>query len=335
MPTEIIPGVYEFLVPIPNNPLENTNVYFVRGNDGATLIDTGWNSDLALRSLEREMEGVGATFKDISRIIVTHAHFDHYGLVTRLKQLTPAKVYLHKRDEEIFSTRYAITEESMRENEEWFRANGVPGHDVTVTRIPFGGMRIPGGTPPRPDIELHGGETISTGLFDLKVVHTPGHSPGHICLYEPKHRLLFAGDHILPVITPNISLPPHSKSNPLGDFLQSLEVVRKLDVGTVLPAHERVFTDLNKRVDEIIHHHAVRNSEIMQTVESNPTTAYEISRHITWMPELGGVHFDDLMPGDKRAAVSETLAHLRAMTVSGRVKTVTRNGVYYYEPANT
>jgi glyoxylase-like metal-dependent hydrolase (beta-lactamase superfamily II) len=329
MATAIIPGVTELLVPIPNNPLENTNVYLVRGDDGYLLIDTGWNSDHALRALGKELEDAGAGFRDIKQIIVTHAHFDHYGLVGRLKQQTKATVYLHQRDEEIFRTRYAITEEFMRQSEAWFHANGVPRTELPVTRMPFGGMSA-GGIPPQPDVKLNGGETISTGIFNLEVIWTPGHSPGSICLYERKHRLLFSGDHILPVITPNISLPPKSDGNPLGEFLKSLELVRKLDVGTVLPAHENIFHDLPKRIDEILHHHEFRNQEILKALDTGAKTAYEVSNYITWMPQLGGVHFRDLMPGDKRAAVSETLAHLRAMTVNGRVKVNMRNNMYYY-----
>jgi len=330
MATAIIPGVNELLVPIPNNPLENTNVYLLRGNDGFLLIDTGWDSDLALRSLGKELEDAGAGFKDIKQIVVTHAHFDHYGLVGKLKQLSKAKIYLHHGDQEIFRTRYAVTEEYMRQSEEWFRSNGVPGHELPISRVPFGGLRL-SGIPPQPDISLSGGETISTGIFDLKVIWTPGHSPGHICLYEAKHKLLFSGDHVLPVITPNISLPPRSDGNPLGDFLKSLELVRDLDVTTVLPAHENIFHDLPKRIDEILHHHEVRNGEIIAALGDGDRTAFEISNYITWMPQLGGVKFRDLMPGDQRAAVSETLAHLRAMVINSRVKVTTRNGIFHYQ----
>ncbi len=331
MTTEIIPGIWELLVPIPNNPLENTNVYLVRCDDGYLLVDTGWDSGEALHSLERELKNAGASLQEIRRIVVTHAHFDHYGLVGRIKEIADPRVYLHHRDEEVFRTRYAVTEEFMRQSEEWFRANGVPGYEVPITRVPFGGMRLAGVT--RPDVQLYGGETIETGFFNLKVIWTPGHSPGHICLHEPEHKILFSGDHVLPVITPNISLPPASDTNPLGEFIHSLQLLRGLDVDIVLPAHENVFHDLPKRIDEILHHHEVRNREILAALSDGALTAYQISNHITWMPELGGVNFQNLMPGDKRAAVSETLAHLKAMSVENRVISNTRNNVIYYKLA--
>ncbi len=328
MSTKIIEGIYQILVPIPNNPLGNTNVYLVKGVKGHVLIDAGWNDEYAFMKLTQELKEMGIGFKDIGQILVTHAHADHYGLVPQLRELTGAKVLMHHRDEEIFHTRYAVTDEFARQSEDWFRANGVPPHESSI-RMPFGGGH-PSMKHLEPDIKLNGGETIDTGLFQLQVIWTPGHSPGHICLYDARDKIFFSGDHILPVITPNIGLPPHAKTNPLGDFIKSLSELKKLDVKIVLPAHEAIFYDLGKRIDEIIHHHEVRKAEIMRAFDSVDLTAYQLSNVITWMPEMGGVKFENLWAGDKRAAVSETLAHLRAMEVDGQIKSEVKQGITYY-----
>jgi glyoxylase-like metal-dependent hydrolase (beta-lactamase superfamily II) len=185
--------------------------------------------------------------------------------------------------------------------------------------------------PTPPDVTFHDHETVSTGVFDLQVVWTPGHSPGHICLYQPTQKILFSGDHILPIITPNISLRPQSSPNPLGEFIQSLRKVEQLDVKLVLPAHEQIFTDLPKRVEEIIDHHEHRSGEIMATMRTGPKTAYEISKEVTWMPELGGVPFMELALWDRRSAVSETLAHLESMRADGKLETVQKNSIIYYK----
>ncbi|HEX9897083.1 MAG TPA: MBL fold metallo-hydrolase [Dehalococcoidales bacterium] len=329
MATAIIPAVYELVIPLPYNPPGATNIYLLRGDDGYLLIDAGWNNDPAFHALGEGLYDVGADFKDIKQIVVTHAHPDHYGLVGKVHELSKAKIYMHRRDEEIFH-RYAASEEYMRQSEEWFYSNGVPHREIPITRMPSGGPR-PTAQLQQPDVYLDGGETISTGIFDLKVIWTPGHSLGHICLYEPKHKLLFAGDHVLPVTIPNISLAPGSTGNPLASFLKSLALIRNLDITTVLPAHENIFHDLRKRVDEIIEHRAVRSDEIMQGLGTGSKTAYEVSNLITWMPQFGGVRFHDLMPMDQRAAVSETLAHLRALTVNGKIKIITRNNMFYYQ----
>lgn len=330
--TEIIPGIYQLRVPIPNNPLGYTNTYLVQGDNECLLIDAGWNSEEAFQSLEKQLAEIGIKFKDISQIIVTHAHPDHYGLVGRLKQLSPAKITLHYLEKDLIHSRYINTDETLRQTEEWFHSNGVPVDQLPTSRISPIGMRR-SAAPPSPDITLRGGETISIGVFNLQVVWTPGHSPGHICLYEPGQKILFAGDHILPVITPNISLQPQSTTNPLGDFLNSLNTVKELEVNHVLPAHEHLFTDLPTRVEEIIHHHEQRNSEILEAIKAEPQTAYQISHKITWMPETGGVRFQDLAPWDKRMAMSEILAHLEALRVNGRVEKSTRDSVIYYQPA--
>jgi glyoxylase-like metal-dependent hydrolase (beta-lactamase superfamily II) len=196
-------------------------------------------------------------------------------------------------------------------------------------RAPIAGFRKP--LPAAPDVLLQGGETIATGKFNLQVVWTPGHSPGHICLYEPTQKILFSGDHVLPVITPNISLTPAATNNPLGDFINSLLTVKKLAVDIVLPAHENIFRDLPKRVDEIIRHHEVRSAEILKAMNRQEMTAYQIAELVTWMPEQGGIKYADLKPVAQLSAVSETLAHLKAMSVDGKVTSVTRDNIVYYK----
>jgi glyoxylase-like metal-dependent hydrolase (beta-lactamase superfamily II) len=329
MVTQIIPGIYQLKVPIPNNPLGDTNIYLVKDDTGYTMIDTGWDSDESLNSLHRQLAEINLDFTDLSRIIVTHAHFDHYGLAGKVKGFSGAKIYMHHLDEEIFHTRYIVTDEYRYRNEEWFRINGVPNTGIPIMRMPFGG---PANTiPAHPDVFLNGGETIDCGTFSLKIIWTPGHSPGHICLYESNTKILFSGDHILPVITPNISLTPQSDNNPLGAFLKSLKEMKQIEVNLVLPAHENIFNNLSNRIDEIIYHHENRSLEILQSLNHRALTAYQVSSYITWMPEMGGVKFENLMPGDKRAAVSETLAHLKAMSEDNRLKILNQNGIVYYQ----
>ena len=327
---EIIPGIYQLQIPIPNNPLEYTKAYLVQGDDEYLLIDTGWNDEAAFRSLKKQLAEIGINWKDISQILVTHAHRDHYGLAGRLKQLSRARISLHYREIDLLASRYQNIEEFLRQTEQWFHSHGVPSSELPTAGAALAGMGR-SGTHAQPDITLRGGETISAGVFKLQVLWTPGHSPGHICLYEPSEKILFAGDHVLPIITPNVSLQPQSELNPLGDFLNSLNMVKQLDVNLVLPAHEHLFTDLATRVEEIIWHHEQRNSEILEAMKIEPKTAYQISQKITWMPTLGGVRFQNLPPWHKRMAVTETLAHLEAMRVNGRVDKSLRDSTIYYQ----
>ena len=329
MATQIARGIYQLKVPIPNNPLEATNVYLLRGDKVVTLIDTGWDSETAFNSLNRQLAEIGVGFSDISQIIVTHAHFDHYGLAGKIKQISNAKIYMHQRDLDIFSTRYVVTEEFLNRVVQWFVSNGVPLPLLTAIHGPISGFRKP--IPAQPDVLLNGDETIASGTFNLKVIWTPGHSPGHICLYEPVQKILFSGDHILPVITPNVSLTAASTGNPLGDYLISLQAVKNLAVVLVLPAHEDVFNNLTERVEGIIHHHEMRTEEILKALDHQEKTAYQLANMITWMPEQGGVNHDDLSPIAKLAAVSETLAHLKAMTIQKQVISINHDSIVYYK----
>jgi glyoxylase-like metal-dependent hydrolase (beta-lactamase superfamily II) len=327
--TEIIPGIYRLEIPIPNNPLGNTNVYLLRGTDGYLMIDAGWNNDKAFKSLLEQLSEIGISPDDISRIVITHAHADHYGLVGRLKERTEVNVILHHIEADMLANRAESMQEFMSQTQEWFDSNGVPPEAFPTARMtPSERRRANNAT--TPDSILHGDETISTGIFNLEVLWTPGHSPGHICLYERSHRILFTGDHILPGITPNISLQPHAENNPLGDFLKSLRSLRHLEVETVLPAHEHIFTDLQARIDEILEHHRQRTSEITATLDSGPKTAYEISAEITWMPDFGGCSFSELAPWDRRMAILETLAHLKAIEEERQIIKEARNGIFYY-----
>lgn len=329
MATQIVDGIYQLKVPIPNNPLEATNVYLLKGDKFATLIDTGWDSETAFNSLNRQLAEIGVGFQDISQIIITHAHFDHYGLAGKIKQLSNAKIYMHQLDQEIFRTRYAVSEEFLHRAGQWFRINGVPAAMLEALHMPIRGFRE--AVPAQPDILLNGDETLASGIFNLKVIWTPGHSPGHICLYEPVQKILFSGDHVLPVITPNISLSAYSDGNPLGDYLKSLFTVKNLAAALVLPAHENVFSNLSERVDEILHHHKMRSAEILKVLNHNEMTAYQISNLVTWMPEQAGVNFIDLMPIAKLAAVSETLAHLKAMSIDKKVISINHDSIVYYK----
>jgi glyoxylase-like metal-dependent hydrolase (beta-lactamase superfamily II) len=111
MTTQIVKGIYQLKIPIPDNPLEATNIYLLQRDKGYTLIDTGWDSNTAFNSLNRQLAEVGVGLPDISQIVITHAHFDHFGLAGRVKEISGAKIYMHTLEQEVFRTRYVVSEE--------------------------------------------------------------------------------------------------------------------------------------------------------------------------------------------------------------------------------
>jgi len=330
--TEVVPGIYQLPLPLPNIYLKHINTYLVQGNNEYLLIDTGWNMKEAFDSLKKQLDEIGIDFKDISQIVITHVHPDHYGLAGRLKQLSQAKLAMHLIERDFIDSRYINMDNLLQQMEQWLHINGVPTDELPKLQMASVGMRK-FVAPALPDVILRGGETISIGSFSFKVLWTPGHSPGHICLYEPTQEILIAGDHILPTITPNIGLHPQSGSNPLGDYLNSLNIVKPLSVNLILPGHEHAFTGLQPRVDEISQHHEQRNAEILETIKAEAKTGYQVATEITWLPEIAETSWQDLASEDKRIALLETLAHLESMRFSGKVDKVSKDSTIYYQPA--
>lgn len=325
---EVFPGIYWIKNPIglDGSSLSHVNSYLVRGKDGYLLADTGWNTEESFDALCQSMAGIGARVEDISQIVVTHIHPDHYGMAGRIKKLSGARIYMHEIENSIIDTRYVHMDALLRQTAEWLGRNGVPPEetgDIRDASLEIVDLVVP----VRPDVLLHGGETITTGEHTFNVIWTPGHSPGHVCLYEPEKRVLLSGDHILPTITPNIGRHPQSAENPLGMYLESLCEMRRLHVSLVLPGHDEPFTGLVPRIDEMMRHHEQRNREILAAVSRRPRTAFDIAEYVTWGKNAA---WRDLPPLHRRMAIFETIAHLEYMIANGRAGKTERNNVIYY-----
>lgn len=321
---EIVRGVHQIKIPIPESSLEHINVYLVEGDEGNLLIDTGWNTPNAFEALKQQLRDSGFGFKDITQIVVTHVHPDHYGLAGRLTQLSGAKLALHEAELSLIDSRYINMEQLLQEMEAYLRRHGTPQNDLpAIHKASLWIKRFV--VPALPEIVLKGGEELTIGSFNFEVLLTPGHSIGHICLYEPKRKLLFSGDHVLPEITPHIGLHPQSGENPLGDFINSLKEIEKLEVNFVFPGHGPVFSGLKQKMWEILYHHEQRKLAITKAIRDELKTAYQIASEIPWRPEQSGVAFKDLAPWDKRLAVLETLAHLELLVTEGKVEKMAEN----------
>ncbi len=326
---EVIPGIYRMPLPLPIPTVSHINTYLVKGDNGYLLVDTGWNTEEAFASLKKQLAELGINGREISRIVVTHAHPDHYGMAGKLKNLFGATLYFHHLEKDVIESRYVNMDELLKEMSLWLKGNGVPPDrlaELQKASLPM----LKFVTPAMPDVTLYGGEAITCGDFSFNVLPTPGHAPGHICLYEPDKKILFSGDHILPTITPYVGMNPQSGSNPLGDYLDSINSLKRLDVDLVLPGHEQPFTGLKDRIEGITLHHSLRNAEIMAALGYDSKTAFELTTGITWMHDVNGVGWYKLGTWDKRMALLETLAHLEAMRVKGELEKFTREDILYY-----
>jgi glyoxylase-like metal-dependent hydrolase (beta-lactamase superfamily II) len=326
--TKIAEGIYHLEVALGVHTLGNIGIYVIKSGSECAIIDTGFDTKEGLESLTKQLKEIDIEITDITQIIATHAHGDHYGMAGTLRKLSKATIALHYL-EKASNDRLTHEKHDPEQMEKWFSANGAPPTS-SLERKGFGPFRHHFMSQTEPDIVLQGDETLHIGDNNLKVIWTPGHAAGHIVLYEADKKILFAGDHVLPRITPNVAARSDNSTDALGQFINSLNTVRKLEADTVLPAHGKPFHTLQKRVDEIIGHHEERNGEILNAVKARPMTGWEIAGAISWLKGRGGKKFEDLLPMDKRLAIMETLSHIDYLKNEGKLKKSVENGVIYY-----
>jgi len=321
----MVEGVYQIEVPMRHNPLGYTYSYLLR--DAATLIDTGVGTRDAFDSLEEQARSAGMELTDIKRIIPTHLHGDHIGLVDRVRRQSGAKVYAHR-------TAIERQQESQAEDVDLYA-------DTRNETKLMGGSKYLGflrrfensfrGRVRSLEIDapLEDGQIMELEGSTLKVYWTPGHAREHICLHDEERKILYAGDHVLPKITPHVSLRSHLGDDPLGDYIESLEKIRGLDVETVLPAHEYVFEDLDGRVSELHLHHRSRCDEMKRAIGDGRSTVFEISAQVSWDSRP----WPEMEFWTKRMAARETLAHLVYLRNRGELEEEAVKGVLYYSLA--
>lgn len=326
---EIVQGVHQIKLPLPGGTLDHVNVYLIEGDKGNLMIDAGWNTPEAFSTLKEGLRTKGFDFKDISQIVITHLHPDHYGLAGKIRELSGAKVALSEIEARMLDSRYINIAVLLREVSRLLRANGVPqGELPQLSKASLPALEFV--IPTKPDVKLKAGQKVSVDPFEFTALLTPGHSLGHICLYEPKRKFLFSGDHVLPEITPNVGLHPQSGENPLGDYINSLKSLTKLEINFVFPGHGPVFSGLRQRIEELLYHHEQRMRAIVKVIQDGMKTAYQIATEIPWIPDDDAVSFQDLAALDRRLAVLETLAHLQLLVTEDKVKRVVKNRTSFY-----
>ncbi|MDA8307449.1 MAG: MBL fold metallo-hydrolase, partial [Deltaproteobacteria bacterium] len=171
------------------------------------------------------------------------------------------------------------------------------------------------------------GDIISYGGFNFTAVSTPGHTPGHTCLYEPAKKFLISGDHILIDITPNIGCWMEG-INPLKLYIESLKKVYGMQVDLVLPGHRRILTDCRGRIDELRQHHNERLLEVLSILAHGPRNAYETASGMTWDIDCSSWAAFPVL--QKWFATSEAIAHLRYLEDDGKIVRQEQNGCRLY-----
>jgi glyoxylase-like metal-dependent hydrolase (beta-lactamase superfamily II) len=309
--TKPAPGVTTITLPMPWE-LETVNVHLVELNEGVLLIDSGIATEECFDAMEDAMKGCGIKWTDVRALCLTHLHPDHIGLSWRILDLTGARLIMHRAEAEYLALvarerRPPFFGQAMQDA-------GVPDELQRKIERVFVDVRR-GYREHDPEWRIEHGESIPVRGGTLEAIWTPGHSPGHLCLYSPQHRYLISGDHLLEQITPNIAW--HPEHDMLAQYLNSLKLLEPFDVNLVLPSHGGAFRGHRERIRETTLHHDERCGQILGFLGEGPLTAHALVAKV-WPRTLSPFHHN--------FAVYEILAHLDYLERRGRVRAQENSG---------
>lgn len=309
-------GVWRIPLPLPMDGLKAVNVYVIETEEGLTLVDGGWAIPVARELLERCLRDIGFGFTDLRRFLVTHVHRDHFTLATVLGHEFGAEVSLGAEEKPAIDLLHGAADLTESPFVEVLLTAGA--HEVAAQWVRMTGHHeLPDTTMwAAPDVWLQGDLRIPVGTRTLDAVHTPGHTPGHYVFAEQEAGLLFAGDHVLPTITPSIGFTVPPDDLPLGRFLASLRRVTELPDLTLLPAHGPVAPSSHARAHELVAHHEDRLGASLAALAPDGSTADQVARRIGWTRhERDYTELDVFSQG---MAAMETKAHLELLVVRGQ-----------------
>ncbi len=318
---EISANLYKIEIPLPGSPLKSLNSYVIKGSERNLIVDTGWNQEECMNAMQQGLKEIGIDMRQTD-FFITHVHVDHIGLLPGLTT-DHSIIYFNRPDADRFKTGMPWDDLVG-----FARSNGYPEADLREIQGGLPGFRFRQRV--NRDLPFHilkEGDTITAGDYFFRCIETPGHSRGHLCLYEPDKRIFVAGDHILNDITPNIQLM-YDDWNPLKEYLRSLDKVYKLDIELVLPGHRSIIRNCKGRIRELKEHHRKRLDEVISILKNGSQNAFQVASQMTW-----DIIFDswDLVPvSQKWFATGEAISHLKYLEEEGMVRKEARDGKIFF-----
>lgn len=283
-PELIAESLWTLPMPMPSGGLQYTlTVVHVGPVGDVTIVDPGWNAEGGLGLIEQFLAGLERDLSDVKSIIVTHAHPDHIGLAGELRQASGAQVLMHPREQQSMRAGAEVTL-SARIDE--LRGWGLAPAAIEKMRTYVeDAEEIESGEGASIDADLlvEDGELLPIDGARWRVLHTPGHTPGHICLVDEERQLLFSGDHLLPTVFPGLGLGAALGENPIGVYLHSLQRLAPFDEFEIVPGHGYRFHGLQGRRIKTAEHVLRRAREVAAVIRVEPhLSVWDVAARLTW-----------------------------------------------------
>lgn len=324
----VAPGVHRIPLPLPGDALKAVNVYALDldADGGTLLVDAGQMRSGADALLAAGLAALDRRPADVRTVLVTHVHRDHYTLAVELRREHGTAVALGAGERGSLHVAAGPTHALAPQLEALRRC----GADALVRELSEldGRDGMPRDIWEEPDDWLADGAVLAAGERELRAVETPGHTSGHLVYHDEAGALLFAGDHVLPHITPSIGFEAVRVPHPLRDYLGSLRRVRAMPDARLLPAHGRVTPSAHARIDELLGHHDTRLAATERAVASGRDTAAAAADGLTWTRRERAL--TELDAFNRMLAVLETESHLDLLALQGRLVVEQVDGVGHY-----
>ncbi|MCB2227931.1 MAG: MBL fold metallo-hydrolase [Desulfarculaceae bacterium] len=319
---KVAPSLYRVQIPLPNSPLKYLNSYFVLGEERNLIVDTGLNMPECLEAMR---QGINELEVDLERtdFFITHLHADHFALISEISG-PQNRIFFNRPEAEIIEAGF-----DWKLIFAFGGLNGFPADALGDALRNHPGYKHGSSWVPRFNL-IEPGQPLEVGPYRFTSLLTPGHTLGHTCLWEAKHRILIAGDHILGDITPNIQCWKDG-FDPLAMYLDSLDQTATLGARLVLPGHRRIITDCPGRIAQLKGHHQQRLAEVEDILAQKPRDAYQTAMRMSW--DLKCRSWEEFPVPQKWFATGEAMAHLRYLENQGRARVVEENGRRVYHPA--
>ncbi len=324
-------GVHRLPIPIPFTAAGGpVNVYAIEeAGGGLMLFDSGLGTPEAQAALEAGLRALGRGFDQVTRIVVSHGHVDHYGAARFVQERHGGElpVFVHPGDAGKVDEAGQPWAERAPVYGAYLARQGVPPE--VVEAVNRGGERSFAMARRVPSVRpLAAGDVLRTRELSLEVLHMPGHTPGLVCLYDRARPLLLSDDHLLAKVSPNplIELGPDGEDGffrPLLAYLESLARTRALEIDLVLPGHGPPFGGHRQVIDGLLSFYGKRQARIAALLRDAPRTAYEITRAL----------WPAARPGDTFLTLSEAIANLEGMQARGEVVREVVGGGWRYRAA--